>query len=307
MLIGKLAKRLLAIVYMFTIYTVFAQQDPQYSQYMYNTMSVNAAYTGQRDVLSITGLYRSQWVGVSGSPRSQTLSGHTPLNNQRLGVGVSIINDQLGPASETYFNANFSYRIPVDEVGAELSLGIKGGFHLLYTDWSKGLYENQDRSFEDDLSVFSPTVGIGAYIHADEWYFGISIPNFIKTDHYNDYQESLAEERLHYYFIGGYVVDINPNMKLKPAFLVKAVPGSPLIADFSGNTLIYERLTLGLAYRWGDALSFLSGFQIDERFFVGYSYDYTTTYLKNYNSGTHEIMLRFELKSLSKIISPRFF
>lgn len=286
----------------------FGQQDPQYTQYMYNTMSVNPAYAGQREVLSITGLYRTQWVGIDGAPKTQTLAVHSPLRNERIGIGLSVVNDNLGPASETYVDANVSYTIPVNFDGTKkLSFGLKGGFHLLDTDWSKGLYQNPDSAFNENVSQFSPTVGAGIYYHSDNWYLGFSIPNFITTDHYDDFQESLASERLHYFLIGGYVFDVSQTTKLKPAFLVKAVSGAPLIADVSINALFNDIFTLGIAYRWDDSLSGLAGFQITEGLYIGYAYDYTTTNLNNYNSGTHEIMLRFELQQLGRVLSPRFF
>jgi len=287
---------------------VSAQQDPQYTQYMYNTMSVNPGYAGQRDVLSATALYRTQWVGIDGAPKTLTFGIHSPLENNRLGLGLNIVSDQLGPATETSLDANFSYTIPVDPFGeTELSFGIKGGFHLLDTDWSKGIYRNPDVAFNENVNLFSPTLGVGLYLHSDSWYVGLAIPNFITTNHYDDFQESLATERMHYFLIGGYVFDINYNTKLKPAFLVKAVQGAPIIADLSINALINNTFTLGVAYRWDDSVSGLAGFQVSDELYIGYAYDLTTTNLNNYNSGSHEIMLRFELRSVGKILSPRFF
>ncbi|MBT8266723.1 MAG: type IX secretion system membrane protein PorP/SprF [Bacteroidia bacterium] len=298
---------LLTFVVYLMVCQIFAQQDPQYTQYMYNTMSVNPAYAGQRDVLSITGLHRSQWVGIEGAPQTQTLGIHAPLRNERIGLGLNVINDALGPAQETYVNVNFSYTIPLNELDKKLSFGLTGGLHLLDTDWSKGQFQNPDVVFNENLSLISPTVGAGLYLHSRKWYLGLSVPNIITTEHYNDFQESLATERLHFFLIGGYVFNLSDNTKLKPAFLVKAVTGAPIIADVSANFLFYEKLTLGLAWRWDDALSGLAGFQISEGLYVGYAYDYTTTDLKNYNSGTHEIVLRFELQKLGRILSPRFF
>lgn len=287
---------------------ISAQQDPQYTQYMYNTMSVNPGYAGQREVLSATALYRTQWVGIDGAPKTLTFGIHSPLENNRLGLGLNIVSDQLGPAIETSLDANFSYSIPMDILGeTELSFGIKGGFHLLDTDWSKGIYRNPDVAFNDNVNLFSPTLGAGLYLHSNNWYVGLAVPNFITTNHYDDFQESLATERMHYFLIGGYVFDVSNNTKLKPAFLVKAVNGAPIIADLSINALIDDTFTLGLAYRWDDAISGLVGFQVSDELYIGYAYDLTTTNLSNYNSGSHEIMLRFELRSVGKILSPRFF
>lgn len=285
-----------------------AQQDAQYTQYMYNTMVINPAYAGQRETLSITSLYRTQWVGVDGAPETLTLGVHSPLRNERIGLGLGIVSDRLGPAQETYVSGNFSYTIPIDDdADKKLSFGLSGGFHLLDTDWSKGIYQNPDNAFNENVNLFSPMIGAGLYLHSRKWYVGFSVPNFITTDHYDDYQESLATERLHMYLIGGYVFDLSENTKLKPAFLVKGVSGSPLIADVSANFLFNEKFTVGLAYRWDDALSVLAGFQVSNALYIGYAYDKTTSGLKNYNEGTHEIMLRFELQKLERLLSPRFF
>lgn len=285
----------------------FSQQDPQYTQYMYNTMSVNPAYAGQRETLSITGLYRTQWVGLDGSPKTQTLGIHTPLRNERIGLGLSVVNDALGPAKEIYVDGNFAYTIPLDRLYSKMTFGLKAGFHSLTTDWSKGRFRDPDAVFNENISRFSPTVGAGIYIHNRQGYFGVSVPNIITTKHYNDFQESLADERLHFYVIGGYVFDLSSSTQFKPAALVKAVSGAPLIADVSANFLFNEKFTLGLAYRWDDAISALAGFQISESLYIGYAYDANTSNLNNYNSGSHEIMLRFEIQKLSRILSPRFF
>ena len=161
--------------------------------------------------------------------------------------------------------------------------------------------------FNEDLSLTSAIIGAGFYVFSNKWYLGLSVPNFVTTKHYDDFQESVAAERMHYYFIGGYVFDLSVTTKFKPTFLVKAVSGAPMIADFSGNFLFNNKFTLGLAWRWGDSVSALAGFQVNENIYLGYAYDLTATELNNYNSGTHEIIMRFELKKLGKLLSPRFF
>jgi type IX secretion system PorP/SprF family membrane protein len=304
---SSILKALLVVLIFFTITIVNAQQDPQYTQYMYNTMSVNPAYAGQREVLSITGLYRTQWVGIDGAPKTQTLGIHAPLRNDKIGLGLSIVNDALGPATESYIDANFSYTIQISDNNTKLSFGVKAGMHLLETDWSKGRYRDPDNVFNENISLFSPTIGAGFYLHNRNWYVGLSVPNFITTKHYDDFQESVAAERINYYLIAGYVFDLSDNTKLKPAALLKAVSGAPIIADVSANFLFNDKLTLGLAYRWDDAISGLAGFQVTDGLYLGYAYDATTTNLNNYNSGSHEIMLRFELQKLGRILSPRFF
>jgi type IX secretion system PorP/SprF family membrane protein len=286
---------------------VCSQQDSQYTQYIYNTMSVNSAYTGQRDVLSYSGLYRTQWVGIDGAPKTLTFGIHSPLKNENLGMGISIVSDQLGPIREDYINLNFSYTIRLNR-STELSFGLKGGLHNLSSDFSRGnSFQNTDLAFNENISLFSPTIGAGLYLHSTRGYLGLSAPNFLTTEHYNDYKESLASERLHLFLIGGYVFNIDNDIKLKPAFLIKAVSGAPLIADLSINAMFNNRFVFGLAYRWDDSLSGLTGLQVNKTLFIGYAYDYNTSIGNKYTGGTHEVMLRFELQQINKILSPRFF
>lgn len=284
-----------------------AQQNPQFTNYMYNTMTVNPAYAGQRENLSALALHRSQWVGVDGSPQTQTFSIHSPLRNEQIGLGLNIVNDGLGPSNETFVNANFSYTLLLTDNDLKLSLGASAGAHFLSTDWSKGNFQNPDVVFSDNVSLTSPIIGAGVYLHSRKYYLGFSVPNFLETDHYDDFQESLATERMHFYLIGGYVFDLSPKVQFKPAFLTRMVAGAPLIVDVSANFWFNEKLTLGTAYRWNDALSFLAGIKISKSLQFGYAYDINTTGLSNYTSGSHEFFLRYELIRSGKILSPRFF
>ena len=304
---SSIIKGLVVLVFILISVESFAQQDPQYTHYMYNTLSVNPAYAGQRETLSVVGLHRSQWVGIDGAPQTQSLGIHSPLRNERVGLGLNIVSDALGPATETFVDANFSYTIPLNANDLKLSFGVKGGVHFLNTDWSKGIYRDPDVAFNQNLNLTSPMIGAGLYMHTRKWYFGLAVPNFIETDHYDDFQESVATERMHFYAIGGYVFNLSETTELKPAFLVKGVSGAPIIADISANLWIQKTLTLGLAWRWDDSVSALAGFQVTPGMFVGYGYDMTTTGLNNFNSGSHEITLRFEVKRMGRILSPRFF
>lgn len=312
---SSLIKSLILVIFttLLSILDVNAQQDPQFTHYMYNTMSVNAGYAGQRDVLSAVALYRTQWVGIDGAPETLTFGIHSPLRNERIGLGLNIVSDQLGPSQETSIDANISYTLPVNASGdLELSFGLKVGLHLLDVDLNSANQFSQggDGSL-GDFSKTSPVLGPALYLHSDKWYLGAAVPNVFTTEHYDDngsgVQQSIATERIHAFFIGGYVFDLNQNTKLKPAFLVKGVAGAPIIADLSLNALFNEKFTLGAAYRWDDSISGLVGFQVSNQLLIGYSYDFTTTELNNYNNGTHEIMLRFELQKIGKLISPRFF
>jgi type IX secretion system PorP/SprF family membrane protein len=300
--------KILIFALMFTGLFSYSQQDAQYTQYMYNTINVNPAYAGSRGVMSIFGLHRTQWVGLEGAPTTNAFSINSPIENSNLGVGLSFVNDKIGPTVENTISADLSYTIQTSET-YKLSFGIKGTANLFNLDVNKLNPENASDPLLQNLNNdFSPNVGAGIYLHSDKLYLGASVPNFFETKRYDDNSVAVYKERLNMYFIGGYVFDITPNLKFKPAFLTKVVEGAPLQLDVSGNVLINEKLTLGLAWRWSAAVSAMAGFQVSDGLFIGYGYDLETTKLANYNSGSHEIFLRFELfKRQDKIVSPRFF
>lgn len=288
---------------------VQAQQDPEYTQYMYNTLVINPGYTGSTGSLEAVLLHRSQWVGIDGAPRTQSLSVQSPLTNDKIGLGFSAINDQLGPSSELYMEGNFAYTLAFSN-DRKLAFGIKAGIRMLDIDWTKGqYYDPMDALLNNNINnQVKPSLGAGVYYYTDKWYAGISVPSFIKGDYYDDVQEALMYERLHFYFIGGYVFDFSDNLKFKPAFLVRAVSGAPVSVDISANFLIQEKVTLGISYRWDDSMSALAGFQISKSFYLGYAYDYTVSNLTHYNNGSHEIILQYQMqKKSSQIKSPRFF
>lgn len=310
-------KKLLTCLLLFAFAkAVTAQQDPQYSQYSYNPIVVNPAYAGNRGVASIVGLHRSQWVGLDGAPRTQTLSFHTPISNSRVGLGLSIVNDEIGPSDETYVAADFSYTIPVGDE-ARLSFGLKGGIHVLNVDFTKlNIFNTGDPRLTDNVdNKLSPTVGLGLYYHTERFYMGLSAPNLLQTDHFDESNDSgsatyIARERIHYFATAGYVLDLNDDIKFKPSTLVKVVQGAPLQVDLSANFLFNEKLTLGAAYRWSAAITGLVGFQLSDQMMIGFAYDRETTELGNavFNDGSYELFMRFELfNSYDRIITPRFF
>ncbi|WP_299162488.1 type IX secretion system membrane protein PorP/SprF [uncultured Tenacibaculum sp.] len=286
-----------------------AQQDPQYTQYMYNTMSVNPAYAGSNDHTIINLLGRAQWVGVDGAPDTQTLSYDTPLGYSGVGLGVNLTNDRIGPASEIFLDINASYTIRTSDEG-NLAFGLKLGGRHLNVDWSKGLIQDRnDKSLQGNINKFLPTIGAGLYYYTEQWYLGAAIPNFISTDHYDDATNGgdVARERLHLFLISGYVFNLNESIKFKPATLVKAVSGAPLSIDVSANFLFNEKFTTGLAWRWGDSISALLGFQTNQNLYIGFAYDLTSSNYSNYNSGTYELMLRYDIFREQAMKSPRFF
>lgn len=297
---------------------LIAQQDAQYTQYMFNTLSVNPAYAGSRGQLSFAGLYRSQWVGLEGAPETFTINLHSPIRNSRLGYGISIVNDNIGDGvvQETYLDAVISYTLDVSQ-NAKLSFGLKGGGNMLSLDFA-GLRNFDEEVVQQDNidNQFSPNFGLGVYYHTDKFYAGFSAPNILETEYFDNNSTDanginfLATERINFYLITGYVFDLNGNLKFKPAILTKAVGGAPLQVDLSANFLFNDKFSFGAAYRWDAAVSALAGFQISEQIMLGLAYDKETTDLggTRFNEGSFEVFLRLELlKKFQRTVSPRFF
>jgi type IX secretion system PorP/SprF family membrane protein len=258
--------------------------------------------------MSIFGLHRTQWVGLDGAPTTNAFSINSPIENSNLGVGLSFVNDKIGPTVENTISADISYTIQTSET-YKLSFGVKGTANLFNLDVTKlNPVSSGDPLLQNLDNNFSPNVGAGVYLHSDKLYLGASVPNFFETRRYDDNSIAVYKERMNLYFIGGYVFDLTSNLKFKPAFLTKVVEGAPLQLDLSGNFLINEKFVLGAAWRWSAAVSAMAGFQVSDGLYIGYGYDLETTKLRNYNSGSHEVFLRFELfKRQDKIVSPRFF
>ena len=286
----------------------YGQQDAQFTQYMYNTININPAYAGSRGAMSIFALHRTQWVGLDGAPTTNAASINTPINNSNLGLGVSFVNDKIGPTNENTISVDLSYTIPTSE-NFKLSFGMKATANLFNLNVDKLNPADQgDPQFQNLRNVFTPNVGAGIYYHSDKAYLGLSVPNFIQTNRYNDNQVAIFKEKINYYLIGGYVFDLSYDIKFKPAFLTKLVEGSPLQVDVSANFMFIEKVVVGVAYRWSAAMSAMVGFQVTDGMYIGYGYDLETTNLENYNSGSHEIFLRYEIfKNNEKVITPRFF
>ena len=286
----------------------FAQQDAQFTQYMYNTININPAYAGSRDALGVFVLHRSQWVGMDGAPVTNTIAVNSPIGDSNLGLGVSLINDKIGPTNENNVAIDVAYTINTSEA-FKLSFGLKGNATIFKLDVSKlNPLDQNDPQFQNLNNTVKSNIGAGIYLYSDKAYFGLSLPKLIESKHYDDNSVAIYTEKINYYFITGYVFEFNPNLKFKPSLLTKAVQGAPLQVDISGNFLINEKFVLGMAYRWSAAVSGMVGYQISNRMFLGYGYDLETTNLSNYNSGSHEVFLRYEINMKNKkIVSPRFF
>jgi len=295
-----------------------AQQDPQYTQYMFNTMSVNPAYAGSRGELSMTALYRSQWLGLEGAPETFNLNLHSPIRNSKIGYGISVVHDNIGDGvvQETFIDAVVSYTLDVAQ-DAKLSFGLKAGGNILSLDFSRlRNFDAEPVSADNIDNQFSPNFGLGVYYHTERFYAGLSVPNILESEYFDNSQQDandvqfLSTERMNFYFITGYVFDLNYNLKFKPAILTKVVSGAPLQLDLSASFLFSEKFSFGAAYRWDAAFSGLIGFQLSEQLMLGLAYDRETTELggTQFNDGSFEILLRWELiKSFERMVSPRFF
>ncbi|WP_431137617.1 PorP/SprF family type IX secretion system membrane protein [Psychroserpens mesophilus] len=304
----KLVKFNIIAFILFSSWIGVAQQLPQFTQYMYNTISINPAYAGSRETLSVVGLHRSQWVGLEGGPTTQTLSVHSPLRNEKVGLGLSFINDELGYQNFSYLYGDFSYTIRVSE-NSQLAFGIKAGFTSFSLDADFRQAEMNDQvifGFEDR---WKPNIGTGVYWHSNRWYLGLSAPRILNTDYTGD-EEFESLERISYYFTGGYVFDLGENTKLKPAMLLKATNGAPLSFDLTANFLFYEKFWVGGSYRINElaqAIGGIADFQVSKQLRIGYAYEYPLSELSAYTSGTHEVLLMFEIFKSKRIKSPRYF
>jgi len=307
----KIVKSITYLVLLFILFfcaKVQAQQDAQYTQYMYNTISVNPAYAGSRGHASVGLLHRSQWLGLEGAPTTRTFNVHSPIGYRGVGLGFSIVQDEIGPTSETNFDVDFSYTIYTSKEG-RLSFGLKGSANLLNVDFTK-LNQFQYADGPDD-NRFSPNIGAGVYYHTQEFYIGLSVPRFLQTTHFDESSLSKAKEQMNFYFITGYVFEMTHFWKFKPTLLVKAVQGAPIQADISTNFMYDDKLVLGAAYRWDAAVSALVGFNVTDQLLIGLAYDREVSELGNaaFNNGSFEILFRYDFikKNKKNLRSPRFF
>jgi len=301
-------KLILIIIPLFTFHFSTAQQQPQFTHYMYNTIAVNPAYAGSRDALAINLTNRNQWVGIDDAPRTTSLSIHSPLKNNKMGLGLSVMKDQAGWENFTFVYADYSYTIQTGEERF-ISFGIKAGFSQYKIDEELFTYPDvfEDPYFQDQINRWKFNTGAGVYYHSNKWYLGLSSPRLINND-YNKNADYVALERNHYYAIGGYVFDLTKNTKLKPSFSTKYTAGTPLAVEVSAHVLLYEKFWIGGSYRHEDAFGALFDMQVTEKLRVGYAYEYTLSDLQPYTSGSHEIILIYEFKfEKGRYKSPRYF
>lgn len=294
----------------------FAQQDAMFTHYAFNTLAVNPGYAGSRDALTVTGLHRSQWVGFDGAPTTQTITLHSPILNNKLGLGLSILNDAIGPIDQTSFNVDVAYKLPVGEKG-KLAFGLKGGVNLMRGGLSTlALDEQADQAFASNIeSDVLPNFGAGIYYSTTKWYVGLSTPKLLENDFKSNTVANgtgASSEKRHFFAIAGTVFNLNESgsVKLKPTTFVKVTEGAPIEADLTGMLIFNDKLEVGIMGRTGDALGLLFGYNFTPQLRFGYSFDWSfVNSTGRYNAGSHEVMLRYDFITNGKgrIRSPRYF
>lgn len=286
------------------------QQDAMFTHYMYNTLWLNPAYAGTRDAFTITGIHRSQWVGFEGAPIDQTITMHTPFFNGKMGAGLSILNDKIGPTKSTIVALDLDYQVKLSKK-SKLSFGLKGLANIYSNSLNTLELDNQnDMAFAENTQRVLPNLGAGIYYYRERFYVGFSSPKLLENKLSTGVSGTLSKEQRHYFFIMGTVFDLGKNLKLKPTFFIKATESAPIEGDVTANFLIKDKFIIGAMYRTGDAVGVLLGYNFTEQFTLGYSFDWSMANTTGkYNSGSHEIMLRYDLisKQKAKIKSPRFF
>ncbi|MCU0432168.1 MAG: type IX secretion system membrane protein PorP/SprF [Bacteroidia bacterium] len=292
---------------------VRAQYDPMFTQYMFNEMFINPAYAGSKEAIALTGLYRNQWVGIDGAPETVTLTAHAPLMNNKMGVGLSMLSEDIGVTNRQLYYASYAYRFKLGK--GRFSFGLMAGLNSIRENLLQVQTDQaNDPTFSSNIPrQMVPNFGFGMYYYTSRFYAGISIPrmvdnNILATASGINTENKIDVSRFHYYFATGYLFDIGNNFKLKPQVMVKAVQNAPIEFDFNVNGLIRETLWLGASYRSGSDLSALVGYQFSPQFMLSYSYDYSINQLRDFNTGSHEIVLNYLFSfRQKKIVTPRYF
>ena len=284
-----------------------AQQDPQYTQYMYNMSVINPAYAGSKESLSFTALYRDQWSGFDGHPITFAFTAHSPISD-RVGLGISAVKDELGPISETNLYADFSYTIPVNN-RVKLALGLKAGatFHKVGLSTLE-LQDPNDPFLSENINNTYPNVGAGAFLYGNNYYIGVSVPNLLNSVHLDENGIKYGSEVNHYFATAGFIFDVSNNLRLKPSIMVKGAVDAPVSYDGNLNALFYDTFELGVSYRIEQTFSGLIGFQLTDNIKVGYAYDHVSGGLSAIARSSHEVFFAFDLYFKPRVLrSPRFF
>jgi len=292
-------------------FSASAQQNAMYTQYMFNTLALNPAYAGSRNVTSATALYRNQWTGMDGAPKTGTITIDAPLDNNRFGVGLQLFTDKLGVTQTNSGAASAAYRIRMDK--GTLAFGIQGSVSQFRANYTDVFLNNPayDPAFADNLNTVLFNVGTGVYYNSDNFYIGLSAQDLINNRLASSEPSNgniKNEQVMHLFLAAGVVLPLNDDFKIKPSFLIKGVKGAPIQADLNATLWIKDVIGIGAQYRTSADLAGMVEIQATPQIRLGYSYDYSTTNLRNFNSGSHEIMIRYEFGfERGKIISPRYF
>ena len=287
-----------------------AQQDPHYTQYMYNMNVINPAYAGSKENLSIGMLYRKQWVEIEDAPTTATFSGHAPVG-KNVGLGLSVISDKIGPVEENNIYGDFSYTL---QLGGEhkLAFGLKAGLTLhqvgLFTDINHTLPDQNDPAFAENTSNSYFNLGSGLFYYTNKYYLALSVPNMMKSKHLDYNGRKFGSEVSHYFLTGGYVFDVSENIKFKPFFMMKSAFNAPTSLDLSTNFLFNQKFEAGITYRLEDSFGAMINYAISPNVKLGYAYDHIVSDLNVTTPSSHEIVLLFDLNFPRKVSSsPRFF
>lgn len=287
-----------------------SQQDPVYTQYMNNLLTIQPAYAGISGALNVTGISRAQWVGFEGAPNTNTLTINGPLRRFNVGLGLSIINDKWGPIRQNGVYVDYAYRVMLRR-DQYLSFGIKGGFNI-YQAYLTDLVINDpnDPVFAYDVNFkFLPNMGLGIMWHSDRFFLGVSAPKILKNRIQSQNTENVYREVLHFYGMGGYVFFLNDIIKFKPTVLYRWAERTPSFVDFSGNFLLYDRVWIGATYRMQNSYGLIFQFNVNTQLKFGYSYDMTTFHPTQVNSGTHEFLISYDFinSRRGRQVVPRYF
>ncbi|MDY0781517.1 type IX secretion system membrane protein PorP/SprF [Tenacibaculum sp. IB213877] len=295
----KITKALFFLLYVSLIFKTKAQQAPQFTNYTYNLSLINPAYVGSKDHVSFGFLGRSQWLGVKGAPTTISIFFHSPLA-KKMGVGFSLLHDKSGPVKETHVYSDFSYNLQISDE-EKLAFGIKSGATFQQIGILELNQVNQnDSQFQQESSKIYPNFGAGAFYYNSKFYLSVSMPNLLETLHFEKSNGVItkAREKMHAFFTSGYIFNLKNNYKLKPSVLFKYVSNAPLSVDVSLNLLWQEKVEFGISHRLNDSWSGLINFNLTDMLRLGYAYDYTVSNFSDFNSGSHEFILLYDLENL---------
>ena len=302
---------IIAILWLVALATTLrAQQETQHSMYFFNPVLLNPAYAGSQEAIQVTGTARDQWTGLKGAPKTQVLSIHSPLKIENIGLGLTVLNDQLGVTKNTGVYADMAYSIKVNKKNNRLDFGLKAGVDFLRQDFSNlRVNDNTDELYTEGFNYRKNlfNVGAGIYYYGKRHYLGVSTPRLVKNKiNVNVDQKALQEN--HYYAFGGIVIQLNPAINMRPSFIVKYVNNAPLSIEGNLSFLFYDKIWIGAMYRHEAATGLNIMYNVSQNLRIGYAYDYQLTSLQKFSQGSHEIMLSYDLRSKAKgFKSPRYF